>query len=60
MLTRQDAALLAPFELGVSELKETAVAGLWHGAIFNVWSERARKIVKDPRVSVAVIGHVAL
>ncbi|MDA0637387.1 hypothetical protein OUY22_28620 [Nonomuraea sp. MCN248] len=60
LLTPQDAALLAPFELGLSEVKERAVAGLWHGAIYNVWSERAREIVEDPRVGLAVIGHTEL
>lgn len=60
LLKAEDADVLTPFGLGLAELKERAAEGLWHGAIYNVWPERAREIVEDPRVGVAAVGQAVL
>ncbi|WP_327102319.1 hypothetical protein [Nonomuraea glycinis] len=62
LLEPDDQGHLDSFGLDLSELKERAAEGAWYGMIISGSpdSAEARALVKDPRISVVLVGQLAL
>ncbi|MEV4017430.1 hypothetical protein AB0J35_43765 [Nonomuraea angiospora] len=60
LLDSDDANALQSFDLNLSELRNSARQGLWYGAVYNAHIELVAELAADPRVSVILVGQVAL